>query len=72
MKIDEIYNRIHPILLFMINDISKFVFFSHLFFLIIFNRQENTAYYETKIQRLTKALDDKEHELRSLNMQLIT
>ncbi|CAF1200319.1 unnamed protein product [Rotaria sordida] len=36
------------------------------------HQQENTAYYETKIQRLTKALDDKEQELRSLNMQLIT
>ncbi|CAF4273756.1 unnamed protein product, partial [Rotaria sp. Silwood2] len=36
------------------------------------HQQENTAYYETKIQRLTKALDDKEQELRSLNTQLIT
>jgi hypothetical protein len=37
-----------------------------------FDRQENTIYYETKIQRLTKALDDKEQEMRALNMQLIT
>ncbi|CAF1254316.1 unnamed protein product [Rotaria magnacalcarata] len=35
------------------------------------HNQENTAYYETKIQRLTKALDDKEQDLRTLNMQLI-
>ena len=40
--------------------------------MFFFHRQENTTYYETKIHRLTKSLDDKEQELRSLNMQLIS
>ncbi|CAF3543247.1 unnamed protein product [Adineta steineri] len=35
------------------------------------HQQENATYYETKIQRLTTTLNDKEQELRSSNMQLI-
>jgi hypothetical protein len=75
MTIVEIINKQvhHQIFQCLINDISKINlnFFLFVSFSIL-KRQENTTYYETKIQRLTKVLDDKEQELRSLNMQLIT
>jgi hypothetical protein len=72
MKIIEFINKVHHLIFQLsINDISKYDLNYVLYFLFLFQRQENAAYYETKIQRLTVALDDKEQELRSLNMQLI-